>query len=141
MKSLIAALLLLPTVALANDLTIDNPMVPLAPPGVKAHAAFMSLSNPTDSARQIIGVSAKGYMMAHIHMSEEKNGIATMSSVDLIEVAPGQTLAFEHGGLHIMLMHPMGPKIEGDVVEITLEFADGGAQSFDATVMKMSHGM
>ncbi len=141
MKSLFAAALLSPTVAFADGLTVDTPMVPLAPANAVAHAAFMSLTNPTEDAQQIVGVSAEGYMMAHIHMSDIKNDIATMSAVDMIEVAAGQTITLQHGGLHIMLMRPMEAKAEGDIVAITLEFADGSTQAIDAEVMRMTHGM
>lgn len=141
MKSLLAALLLLPTAVLADRLTVEQPWIPAAPPKAMAHAAFMTLTNQGDTPAQIIGVRAEGYMMSHIHMSDEKDGIATMSSVDMIEIAPGQTVALKHGGLHIMLMKPMSPKAEGDTVALTLEFSDGATQEVTATVMKKHHGM
>ena len=139
MKNLLAALMLLPTAALADGVTIENPMIPAAPPGVMTHAAFMTLTNTGEAPRQLIGVTAEGYHMAHIHLSEEKDGVATMSTVDQVEIAPGQSVAFEHGGLHIMLMHPMGTKAEGDMVPLTLEFANGETQTLDVMVMKMTH--
>ena len=141
MRLLLAAMLMLPTAAIADGLTVEKPWIPSAPPKAMAHAAFMTLTNEGDLPAQIIGVSAEGYMMSHIHMSDEKDGIATMSSVDMIEIAPGQTVTLKHGGLHIMLMKPMAPKAEGDAVELTLEFADGTTQKIEAMVMKMRHGM
>lgn len=141
MKSLFAAALFLPTMSFADGLTVENPLVPLAPASAMAYAAYMSLINPTDEIRQIIGVSSEGYMMAHFHLSEIKNDIATMSAVDMVELAAGQTVTLQHGGLHIMLMRPMAPKAEGDMVAITLEFADGSTQAIDAMVMKLSYGM
>lgn len=140
MKSLLAAALLFPTFALADGLIVANPIVPLAPPNAVTHAAFMTLTNPTDEAQQIVGVRAEGYMMAHIHMSEIKNDVATMSAVDMIEIAPGQTVRLKHGGLHLMLMRPMQANAEGDSVAITFAFADGSTQVIDAMVMKMAHG-
>lgn len=141
MKSLLAAALMVPTAVFADGLTVDTPWIPTAPPKAMAHAAFMTLTNEGDTAEQIIGVSANGYMMSHIHISEEKDGIATMSSVDMIEIAPGQSVTLKHGGLHIMLMKPMAPRAEGEMVALTLEFADGSTQEVMATVMKMTHGM
>ncbi|MGR3512883.1 MAG: copper chaperone PCu(A)C [Paracoccaceae bacterium] len=135
------ALMLLPTALTAGELTVENPMVPLAPPGVMAHAAYFTLTNSGDAPRQLIGVSAEGYMMAHIHKTEVKDDIATMTSVDLLEVAPGQAIAFEQGGLHVMLMRPQAPLAEGETVDLTLEFANGERLPVAATVMPMKGNM
>lgn len=134
------AVLLFATPALAGDLKIENATIPLAPPGTMAHAAFLTLTNEGNATRQLVGVSADGYRMAHIHKSELEGGIATMSAVDLIEIAPGQSVTFEHGGLHIMLMQPRAPMTEGDRVTLTLEFADGSSETAIATVMRRMHG-
>lgn len=134
------ALMALPTALFAGDLTVESPMVPLAPPGVMAHAAYFTLSNSGEAPRQLIGVSAEGYAMAHIHKTEVKDDIATMSSVDLIEIAPGQSVAFEQGGLHVMLMRPEGAMAEGDTVALTLEFANGETLPVAAKVMPKMGG-
>ncbi|KCV82301.1 hypothetical protein ATO10_07922 [Actibacterium atlanticum] len=141
MKRFALALMCLPGLAFAEGLTIEEPMVPLAPPGVMAHAAFMQITNTGDSPRQLVGVSSPDYAMAHIHQTSEQNGIATMSGVDLIEIAPGQTVAFAHGGLHIMLMHPKAALAEGDTVNLSLLFANGAVEPVTAKVMRQHrHG-
>lgn len=135
--SLFAFLMTLSTPALAGGIEITNPVVPAAPPGVSAHAGFMTLTNSGETTRSLINVSATGYHMAHIHMSEEKDGIATMSAVHQLDIAPGQTVMFEHGGLHVMLMHPTMPVTAGDDITLTLTFADGEEVIVTAPVMKM----
>ena len=134
------ACLLFPVAAFAGDLTIDNPMVPLAPPTAKAHAAYMTITNTGETAKELIGVSAVGYAMAHIHKTEVINDVVSMSAVDLIEIAPGQTVALESGGLHVMLMKPASPLSEGDTVGLTLEFSDGTTEVVEATAIKLKHG-
>lgn len=134
------AYMLLPTALTAGELAVENAMIPLAPPGVMAHAAYFKLSNNSDASRQLIGVSAEGYMMAHIHKTEVKDDIATMTSIDVLEIAPGQSVAFEPGGLHIMLMRPAAKLEEGANVNLTLEFADGETLPFSAEVMPMMGG-
>lgn len=141
MKRLALALMCLPGLAFADGLTITDPTVPLAPPGVMAHAAFMQITNTGDSPRQLVGVASPDYAMAHIHETSEQNGVATMSSVDLIEIAPGQTVTFAHGGLHIMLMHPKAVLAEGDIIALSLQFANGAVEPVTATVMRLHrHG-
>lgn len=131
------ALALLPTVVMAEGLSVDRPMVPMAPPGAMAHAAYFTLTNSGEEPRQLIGVTAEGYAMAHLHLSEIKNDVATMSSMDLVEIAPGQSVAFEQGGLHVMLMRPEAPLEDGAMVNLTLEFANGETLPVSAMVMKM----
>ncbi len=134
------ATLVAPVIASAEGLAIKSPFIPAAPPSAMAHAAYMTLSNEGAEARQLIGVTAEGYMMAHIHLSSEKDGVATMTGVDVIEIASGQSVVFERGGLHVMLMRPMAPKSVGESVGLVLEFADGTTQSVSVPVMPLDHG-
>lgn len=133
------AMLLLPTVAFAGDISVESPMVPLAPPSAMAHAAYMTLTNSGDATKSLIGVSADGYAMAHIHKTEVVNDVVSMASVDMIELAPGKAVTLESGGLHIMLMKPAAAIAEGDAINLTLEFDDGTTQTVSAMVMNMKH--
>jgi copper(I)-binding protein len=137
------AFMMLPTTLVAGELSVDAAIVPLAPPGAMAHAAYFTLTNNGDAPRQLIGVSAEGYMMAHMHKTEVKDDIASMVSVDLLEIAPGQSIAFEQGGLHVMLMRPKAPLEKGGSVNLTLEFANGETLAVTAKVMpthSLGHG-
>ncbi len=136
----IAAYLLMVAPALAGGLTVEDPSVPLAPPGVMTHAAFFTLTNSGQEARHLIGVEAAGYKVAHIHASEIKDGIATMRAVDQLEIAAGTSVAFEHGGYHVMLMKPAGRLEMGETVELTLEFANGETVPVQAIVTPMAGG-
>ncbi|GAA6181862.1 copper chaperone PCu(A)C [Shimia sp. NS0008-38b] len=138
MKRLLTALAFLPVAAFADPLKVENAYVPLAPPSSMAHAAYMELRNQSDASKELVGVSAEGYGMAHLHISEEKNGVATMSAVHMLQISADSAVTFAPGGLHIMLMHPQIPQAEGDHVHITLTFADGGTQIVVAKVMKAS---
>ena len=141
MKHLAAlCLTLLPGLALAGDLSVTGAMVPLAPPAAKVHAGFLTISNAGADTRSLIGVQAEGYAMAHIHRSEVKDGVATMSMVHQVDIAPGQSVTFEHGGLHLMLMGPEAPAKAGANVSLVLEFANGDTLPVTAKMMKMHHG-
>lgn len=135
-----AAMLLAPTLGFAGGVTVDEAWVPLAPPTAQAHAAFMTITNEGDVARSLVGVTAEGYRMVHLHLSEEKDGIATMKPVHQIEIEPGQSVVLEHGGLHVMLMGPEGALSEGGDVTLGLEFADGETVPVSAKVMPIGHG-
>lgn len=142
MKPLLIAALcaFLPGAALAGDIAVEAPVVPLAPPGVMAHSAYLTLRNHGGSPRVLIGVTSRDYAMAHMHRSDEVDGVATMSTVDAVRIAPGQSVTFAPGGLHVMLMHPTHPQAEGDAVGLILHFANGEALAVSAPVIRMSHG-
>lgn len=133
------ALVALPNLAAAQELQVTQAIVPLSPPGVMAHAAFMQITNTGTKPRSLIGVRSADYAMAHIHQSQEQNGIATMSALDAVQIAPGQTVSFAHGGLHVMLMHPKTRQHEGDTVQFTLDFANGEQVPVLATVTRVQH--
>lgn len=131
----VLTLALLPTFGVAGPLKVEDAVVPLAPPTSKAHAAYMKLHNASNADVELIGALAEGYAMTHLHLSEEQNGVATMTSVDAITIAPEQNVMFEPGGLHIMLMRPAATLEEGASVPITLLYADGTQQEIEATVV------
>ena len=135
----VLATMLLPVFASAAELKVEKAVVPLAPPTAKVHAAYMTLINEGETLAQVIGVSAEGYAMAHLHQSVFKDGVASMQPVHMIEVAPGQSVMLEHGGLHIMLMRPERPAKEGDVVTLTLEIADGTRLPVLAKIVSHKH--
>jgi len=132
-------LCLLPVSVFAGDITVEHPMVPLAPPGAKVHAAYMTITNGSDAPAQLIGIDAEGYAMAHLHRTVIENDVASMSAVELLEIAPGQSITLEHGSFHIMMMQPDAALAEGGTVPITLKFADGAVLPVTARVMKPHH--
>lgn len=133
-------LALIPGPLWADGLTATDPIVPLAPPGAMAHAAYFTLTNTGSTSRRLIGVQADGYAMAHLHRSEDSNGVATMSAVHQIDLEPGQSVVFAPGGLHVMMMHPSAPLAVGGRVEVTLHFDDGETLLIAADVVRIGHG-
>lgn len=121
----LALALALPGMAFAGDIVVSKPVVPLGPPKAMVHAAYMTLENHGMTTRNLIGVKADGYKMAHLHESREIDGVMTMAAVHQIEIAPHQSVSLAPGGLHIMLMHPSAALAEGGHVPLELLFANG----------------
>lgn len=138
--SLTAASLFCASVAAAEDLKVEGAYVPMAPPGVMSHAAYLTIANTNKMMRSLIGVSAEGYAMAHLHKSEDVDGVATMSMLHQLDIAPGQTVELAPGGLHIMLMRPAVAAAVGDTVDLTLTFANGEELPITATIEARGDG-
>ena len=135
-----AALMAMATSLAAQDVKAIDAYVPQSPPGSMAHAAYMELHNSSAVTRSVIGVEASGYAMAHLHNSETKNGVATMTMVHQLDIAPGQSVSLEPGSFHIMLMRPAAMAQVGDTVDLTLLFADGDTLAVAAEVKSRAGG-
>lgn len=60
-----------------------------------------------------------------MHQSMKKNGMASMTHVPQLEVAPGGRVEFTPGSYHLMLMKRQRPLAVGDEVSVTFHFEDG----------------
>lgn len=129
-----------PVALWAQGITATDAVVPMAPPGAMAHAAYLTLTNSGSEPRTLIGVQADGYAMAHLHLSEDTNGIATMSVLHGLEIPPGHSITFQQGQMHIMLMRPAAPLVEGGQVDLTLQFANGDTVDVAAFVKRVGYG-
>ncbi|MGI9386779.1 MAG: copper chaperone PCu(A)C [Methyloligellaceae bacterium] len=131
-----AALFLCSQAVAEDGLKISKPWVRLAPPNMKAHAAYFTLENTTGSNRFLVSVESGSYDRAELHMSRMTDGIATMSRVEQVDLAPRTSAAFEPSGLHVMLIGPKSPQVEGAKVPLMLLFRNGEKVSVDAIVKK-----
>ncbi|MEM7472539.1 MAG: copper chaperone PCu(A)C [Pseudomonadota bacterium] len=130
----ILAALLLPLPAFAGDVMVSDAWVPTAPPSAPTHAAYISLHNHGSEPRVLVGVSAEGYGMVHLHESKESDGVMTMTMLHQIEIPAGGMMMMKPGGLHVMLMGPKAPLAEGATVPLVLEFANGDKMPIEAMV-------
>ena len=104
---------------------IETPWVRAAPPGATTLAGYLVLRNPCGSAVVVTGVESRDFAMPMIHRSEVVDGVSRMRHVGELTLAPGKSLVFEPGGLHLMLMKPHRALREGDQASVRLVLADG----------------
>lgn len=97
-------------------------------------AAYFSLTNGGDEQVTLAGAYIEGAAKAEIH--ETKGG--TMSPVETIDIAPGQTLEFARGGLHVMAFDLSDDLSQGGTAEITLTFSDGDKLSAPLKIQSMT---
>lgn len=58
-----------------------------------------------------------------------------MHMVKDIVIAPRETIVFEPGALHLMMMRPTHALHADDSIPVTLDFADGTRVNFDLSVV------
>ncbi|MGE3692728.1 MAG: copper chaperone PCu(A)C [Novosphingobium sp.] len=92
-------------------------------PAVKGNpgVAYFMLDNSSSATVQLASISINGSEKSQMHQTVED----TMTTVDSVEIAPGTSIAFEPGSLHVMVFN-LAPRLQaGGTTEMTLTFGDG----------------
>lgn len=108
----------------AEPVGIDNPRVRLVPAG-KPMAGYFEISNHGDAVIRLVGARSQAFERVMMHRTVTTDGQSRMVHQDAVVLAPGESAAFEPGGLHLMLFSPADDLAVGDAVEIVLEFEGG----------------
>ena len=85
----------------------DNPMA----------AGYLEIENRSGAAIRITSVSSPDYRSVAMHETTVEDGIARMRELPALDIADKETVTFERGGKHLMLMRPVG-----EVETVTLNF-------------------
>jgi copper(I)-binding protein len=110
-----------------------------ATPGVDVAAVYLTLRNSGTQPVVVNAVRSPAARAAMIHLTTTVNGQSTMRAHESLRLAPGETVHFAPGGLHIMLQlaHPLAA---GDEVPLALLLEGGGTLSVVARVRALGDG-
>ncbi len=122
--------------AQASPLTVVNAWV-RKPPGVDTAAVYFVLKNAGPSAITITGASSPIAEHVMVHESSTVDGQSRMRMKDTVAVAPGKSVAFSPGGLHVMLSGLKKELPVGTRVPVTLQLEGGGQVSVTAIVRSL----
>lgn len=141
MKSILSLALLalaLPASAagLADQVSVADPYVRMAPPGSKTTGAFMTLKNAGDKEAKLVTAASSAANVTELHNHINDGGVMRMRQVKEIAVPARGEVALKPGSYHVMLIDMKAPLKEGDHVMINLGFADGSSKEVHATVKK-----
>lgn len=143
--SLLAAGLMLSAgvlAAAADNVTVQDPYVRLAPPNAPATGAFMVIKNTGDKDVKVLKADNPASRVTELHTHLNENGVMKMRPVPAIDVKAKGQAVLQPGGLHVMMIDLKAPMKEGDIVPITLTFDDGSSKQVDAKVVRpMAAGM
>lgn len=105
--------------------SIQAQWVRAAPPGAASLAGYLVLRNDCPVPVEVVDVESLDFGKPMIHRTVEEGGMSRMRPAGRMQLAPGESLRFEPGGLHLMLMRPLRALAEGDVARVRLVLADG----------------
>ena len=99
-----------------------NVVVTAPAPGMPMAAGYLDITNRSGTSIRITGVSSPDYESVEMHETIVEDDIARMREIPALEIKNGETVVFERGGKHLMLMRPIGAP-----ETITLNFYSEGS--------------
>jgi copper(I)-binding protein len=132
----LACAMLVAAPALADKLAVTDAWARTTPPGATMGVVYFKLHNGSGRSDRLLKLKTPVAASATVHRSEIVDGIARMREVSVLHVAPGETLEFAPGGLHVMLMGLKGPLRDRQVFELELLFELAGPRTVRVTVRK-----
>ena len=120
----------------ADNVSVQDPYVRLAPPNAAATGAFMVIRNTGDKDVKVVKADNPVSKATELHTHLNEGGVMKMRPVPAIEIKAKGEAVLKPGGLHVMMIDLKAPLKEGDSVPITLTFDDGSSKQVDARVVK-----
>jgi copper(I)-binding protein len=118
-----------------EGITISDARLVLPPVKGNPGAIYFTVHNDSSSPATIRAAHADGAQSAMIHQSMKMDGVASMRDVPEIAVPAHGELAFEPGGLHVMVFGLDDTLQKGASTDVTLTFASGDKVTFPAQVL------
>ncbi len=110
-----------------GTLLIKHPMARPTPPVAKNGAVFLEITDQNGEGDTLLSVASPNAARSEIHLTTVVDNVARMAKQEKVDVAPGETVSFKPGGLHIMLMGLKGALVEGEEFPLTLNFEKSGS--------------
>lgn len=116
----LSALLMLACSEAQAPLTASDVVVTRSVPGMPMSAGYFKLTNNSGQAISISHVTSPQFASVQMHETIIKDEVARMAPLEMLILQPGETVSFEPGGKHLMLMRPAD-----DIDSVTLKFFAG----------------
>ena len=118
--AVLSALLMMACSQVQAPLTASDVVVTRSVPGMLMSAGYFELTNNSRQAISISHVTSPQFASVQMHETIIKDEVARMVPLEILNLPPGETVSFEPGGKHLMLMRPAD-----DIDSVTLEFFAG----------------
>ncbi|ARJ69616.1 copper chaperone PCu(A)C [Paracoccus contaminans] len=100
----------------------------------EAGAAFMTITNAGPADCTLSRIGADGFDRPALHTSREEDGVMKMVPLDGLTIPAGGSHELKRGGDHIMLMGARAPVMQGQAVDLRLDFGDCGTLPVAVTI-------
>lgn len=122
--------------AKVGDIMIEGAFSRATLPNQPVAGAFMMLTNVGGGADRLIGGETEIAGRVEIHEMAMSGDVMKMRELaDGLEIPAGETVELKPGGYHVMFFDLTGPLKEGEMFEVTLEFAEAGKVTLPVMIM------
>lgn len=118
----------------ADGVQILNVWARPAPEAGGTTAVYFRIVNAGDRPDRLVGGESPAADIMEFHRTMRDGDVMQMVPVSGIELAPGETVDFEPGGFHVMLIGLARALSPGDSVVLILEFQEAGEIPIEAEV-------
>ncbi|MFA0013372.1 copper chaperone PCu(A)C [Vibrio lentus] len=137
----LAGILLAPLAHAKGDIMVHDAYARATPPSAANSAVFTTLMNHSDKERSIVSATTPAAGKVELHDVIMDGDVMKMRQVQTIAIPANGQVELKPGSLHIMLFDLKDGLKEGEQISMTLTFANGETQTFDAPVKKVMSGM
>ncbi len=134
LTSLILPAALVAGFAAAAGIKLDAAWARSSPPGAQVAAVYLRIDNTGGKSDRLLTIRSDVAASAEVHRTTVVEGIARMRPVSTLHVGANEVVAFEPGGLHIMLFGLKQPLVAGQTLPIELGFELSGKQKVTVKV-------
>lgn len=85
----------------------SNIVVTAPAPGMSMSAAYLDITNQSGTAIRITSVTSPDYELVEMHETTIEDNVARMRAIPVLVIEDGETVTFERGSKHLMLMRPL----------------------------------
>jgi periplasmic copper chaperone A len=105
---------------------VSDAWVRPVPPSARMTAGYLSIFNPGPETLVIVGAESEKFRSIEIHGTEMVDGVARMRRQSTVPVRAGETVSFEPGGLHLILIQPVNGVPADGSIQLSLVLEGGG---------------
>jgi copper(I)-binding protein len=134
LMSLILPAALIAGFAMAGSMKLESAWARTSPPGAQVAAVYLRIDNTGGKSDRLLTIRSDVAACAEVHRTTVVEGVARMRPVSTLHVGANETVAFEPGGLHIMLFGLKQPLLAGQTFQVELGFELSGKQKVTVKV-------
>ena len=104
-------------------------------------AVYMTLLNQGGTDDALVSVQTDVAEVVELHETKMEGDLMKMGPVSKVEIPAGGSVAFEPGGLHVMLINLQQQLVPGGKIKLTLNFEKSLPLTIEAEIRDMDTGM
>lgn len=119
----------------AAELQITDTAVRQPLPGRTVSVGYLSIKNTETQPIRLLKATSANFANIELHQHKMVGGMMQMQRLTEIEIAAGETVKLQPGGLHLMMFRPVAILQLDDEVAVDLHWSDGSVQTYKTKVI------